>query len=53
MTLVPGDVNKLVRLGRVQLKTGHPEDTRATFSKALALPHDSSIENNVAYDLCC
>ena len=51
VTLVPGDVNKLMRLGRLQLKTAHPDDARKTFEKVLALPHDSMIENNVAYDL--
>jgi tetratricopeptide (TPR) repeat protein len=51
VTLVPDDVNKLMRLGRLQLKTAHPDDARKTFEKVLALPHDSMIENNVAYQL--
>jgi tetratricopeptide (TPR) repeat protein len=49
--LTPDDVNKLIRLGRLQLKTAQPDEARKTFEKALALPHNSMIENNVAYDL--
>jgi tetratricopeptide (TPR) repeat protein/transglutaminase-like putative cysteine protease len=51
VTLVPDDVNKLMRLGRLQLKNARPGEARKTFEKVLALPHDAMTENNVAYDL--
>jgi tetratricopeptide (TPR) repeat protein/transglutaminase-like putative cysteine protease len=51
VTVVPDDVNRLMRLGRLQLKTAYPGEARKTFEKVLALPHDSMIENDVAYDL--
>jgi tetratricopeptide (TPR) repeat protein/transglutaminase-like putative cysteine protease len=51
VSLTPEDVNKLMRLGRMQLRTGHPDQARKTFDEMLALPHDAMLENNVAFDL--
>jgi Flp pilus assembly protein TadD len=38
-------------LGKVQIKTGRIDEARRTFGRALALPHEPILENNVAYDL--
>ncbi len=39
------------RLGLTQIKSGHYEDGRKSFDKALDLVHTSTTENNIAYEL--
>jgi tetratricopeptide (TPR) repeat protein len=38
-------------LGKVQIKMGRVDDARRSFDRALALPHEPSIENDIAYEL--
>jgi len=47
--LTPDDVARRIRLGRAQVKTGHHSEAAENFKQALAQPHDSMAENNVAY----
>jgi hypothetical protein len=49
--IAPGEPNEWGYLGRVQAKAGQMEQARQSFDRALALPHDAMLENNVAYEL--
>jgi len=49
--LAPADVNRWLFLGKAQIKTGRIDEARRSFDRALALPHEAIMENNVAYDL--
>jgi tetratricopeptide (TPR) repeat protein len=47
----PDEAMKWARLGVAQAKTHLDEDASRTFERALALPHDSMLENEVAYGM--
>jgi tetratricopeptide (TPR) repeat protein len=49
--LTPNDVNRWQFLGKAQIKTGRTDEARQSFDRALALPHQAMLENNVAYDM--
>jgi tetratricopeptide (TPR) repeat protein len=49
--LTAGDPNRWAFLGKAQVKTEHIEEARRSFDRALALPHNAMMENNVAYEL--
>jgi tetratricopeptide (TPR) repeat protein len=49
--LTPDDVRRWHFLGKTQIKTGRIDEARRSFDRALALPHEPMIENNVAYDM--
>ena len=38
-------------LGRMQIKSGRVDEARRSFDRALALPHQPMMENDVAYEL--
>jgi tetratricopeptide (TPR) repeat protein len=47
--LTPEDVKRWQLLGKAQIKTGHIDEARQSFTRLLALPHDAMMDNNVAY----
>ncbi len=49
--LAPTEVSRWYYLGKAQIRTGHLDDTRRSFDRALTLPHRPMDENNVAYAL--
>jgi tetratricopeptide (TPR) repeat protein len=49
--LTAADPNRWAFLGRTQIKTGHIDEARQSFDRALALPHNAMMENTVAYEL--
>lgn len=49
--IVPDEVNRWVFLGKIQTKTGHIDEARTSFLRALSLPHAAAIENDIAYEL--
>jgi Tfp pilus assembly protein PilF len=49
--VMPEEVTRWHFLGQMQLKTGHVDEARHSFDRALALPHEPMMENNIAYDL--
>jgi tetratricopeptide (TPR) repeat protein len=49
--IVPEDVNRWHFLGKTQIETGRIDEARLSFDRALALPHEAMMENNVAYDM--
>jgi tetratricopeptide (TPR) repeat protein len=49
--LVPEDVNRWQFLGKAQIKTDRIDEARQSFDRALALPHQPMMDNNVAYDM--
>jgi Flp pilus assembly protein TadD len=49
--LNPNDSKRLIFLGRAQMMTDHVDDARRSFDRALALPHDHTAENSVAWAL--
>jgi tetratricopeptide (TPR) repeat protein len=49
--LTAADPNRWAFLGKTQVKTEQIEDARRSFDRALALPHNAMMENNIAYDL--
>ena len=48
---VPDDVKRWRLLGKAQIKTGRMDEARQSFERALALPHEAMMENNIAYDM--
>ena len=51
MATPPVDAHRWWFLGQTQIKSGHVDEARDSFARALALPHDAMIDNDVAYDL--
>jgi tetratricopeptide (TPR) repeat protein len=49
--VAPQEISRWTFLGKAQIRTGHSEEARHSFDRALALPHDAMAENNVAYAL--
>lgn len=47
--ITPEDAAKWARLGRAEIKTGHIDEARKSFARALAQVHDAMVENNIAY----
>jgi Tfp pilus assembly protein PilF len=49
--LAPEDVNRWAFLGKAQIQTGRIDEARRSVDRALALPHQPMMDNNVAYDM--
>ena len=49
--LTPEDVNRWQFLGKAEIKTGRIDAARHSFDRALALPHEAMMENDIAYEL--
>jgi tetratricopeptide (TPR) repeat protein len=49
--IVPDDANRWHFLGEAQIKTGRMDEARRSFDRALALPHEAMMDNNIAYDM--
>ena len=49
--LAPAEPHYWEFLGKVQIKIGRFEDARNSFDRALALPHEPMMENDIAYEL--
>jgi tetratricopeptide (TPR) repeat protein len=47
----PQEIGRWTFLGKAQIKTGHLDEARNSFDRALALPHEPATENSIAYVL--
>ena len=49
--IAPTEVSRWNYLGKTQMRTGHLDEARGSFDRALTLPHRPMDENNIAYAL--
>jgi tetratricopeptide (TPR) repeat protein len=49
--VAPPEIGRWTFLGKTQIKTGHVDEARRSFDRALALPHEPAAENKIAYAL--
>lgn len=49
--IAPQEITRWTFLGKTQIRTSHFDEARHSFDRALALPHEPMVENNIAYAL--
>lgn len=49
--ITPDDPSRWYLLGKTQTKTGRTDEARHSFDRALGLPHQAMMENDVAYEM--